>query len=89
MSAVLPFDSVAGTLPTVGGKGANLVRLVRAGLPVPPGFLLPVSAYRAFVAHNSLDKVIGAALHRLDVADPAALEAASANIRAAFAAGGP
>ena len=26
--------------PTVGGKGANLGELTRAGLPVPPGFIV-------------------------------------------------
>lgn len=33
-----------------GGKGANLGELVRAGLPVPPGFVVPTDAYDAFVA---------------------------------------
>ena len=30
---------------TVGGKGANLGELVRAGLPVPPGFVVTADAY--------------------------------------------
>jgi pyruvate,water dikinase len=30
-----------------GGKGANLGELVRAGLPVPPGFVIPAGAYLA------------------------------------------
>jgi pyruvate,water dikinase len=29
----------------VGGKGANLGELTRAGLPVPPGFVVTASAY--------------------------------------------
>jgi phosphohistidine swiveling domain-containing protein len=87
LSTILPLDATEATLPVVGGKGANLVRLRRAGLPVPAGFLLPVSAYRAFVAQNGLDKVIDAALHGLDAADPPALMGAAANIRAAFATG--
>ena len=33
-----------------GGKGANLGELTRAGLPVPPGFVVATDAYRAFVA---------------------------------------
>ena len=32
-----------------GGKGANLGELTRAGLPVPPGFVVTTDAYRAFV----------------------------------------
>jgi hypothetical protein len=35
----LSFEEVDGTrLPDVGGKGANLGELTRAGFPVPPGF---------------------------------------------------
>ena len=33
-----------------GGKGANLGELVRAGLPVPPGFVVTTEAYRARLA---------------------------------------
>ena len=33
-------------LPEVGGKAANLGELIRAGLPVPPGFCLTTEAYR-------------------------------------------
>jgi phosphoenolpyruvate synthase/pyruvate phosphate dikinase len=38
----------------VGGKGANLGELVRAGLPVPDGFVLTTDAYTDFVAANRL-----------------------------------
>src|SRR5688572_5432522 len=31
----------------LGGKGASLVRLVRAGLPVPPGFVILPAAFAA------------------------------------------
>ncbi len=33
-------------LALVGGKGLNLGRLTRAGLPVPPGFVVTTEAYR-------------------------------------------
>jgi pyruvate,water dikinase len=59
---ILPLSSDRATLPLVGGKGANLARLARAGLPVPDGFLLTTHAYRAFVAANDLDGHILAAL---------------------------
>ena len=49
----------------VGGKGANLARLTRAGFPVPPGWILSTEAYRAFVAANELDSVIQPALENL------------------------
>jgi phosphoenolpyruvate synthase/pyruvate phosphate dikinase len=32
-----------------GGKGFNLSRLVVAGFPVPPGFILTTAAYDAYV----------------------------------------
>ncbi|MEN3610894.1 PEP/pyruvate-binding domain-containing protein [Plantactinospora sp. ZYX-F-223] len=47
---VLPLDSVAADLGTVGGKGASLARLLRAGLPVPGGFHVTTEAYRVFVS---------------------------------------
>ena len=37
-----------------GGKGMNLGRLLRLGLPVPRGFVITTEAYRAFIAANSL-----------------------------------
>ncbi|NUR87953.1 MAG: pyruvate, phosphate dikinase [Nonomuraea sp.] len=50
MRVVLPLDDAAADLATVGGKGASLARLTRAGLPVPPGFHITTDAYRAFAA---------------------------------------
>ena len=52
--SVVPFDSEAATLARTGGKGLNLVRMTRAGFPVPRGFILPTEAYRAFVEANAL-----------------------------------
>jgi pyruvate,water dikinase len=45
-----------------GGKGANLGELVRAGFPVPAGFVVTTAAYDRFVASNGLDKTIAHAL---------------------------
>ncbi|HZU04125.1 MAG TPA: PEP/pyruvate-binding domain-containing protein [Ktedonobacteraceae bacterium] len=43
---VLFFEEVDSShLPQVGGKGANLGELTRAGLPVPPGFCVTTEAY--------------------------------------------
>jgi pyruvate,water dikinase len=41
-----------------GGKAANLGELLRAGLPVPPGFVVTTAAYRHFVAANALQPEI-------------------------------
>jgi phosphohistidine swiveling domain-containing protein len=62
----------------VGGKAANLGRLLRLGLPVPPGFVVTTAAYRAFVADDNLTEVDPAEL-RARIADapiPAAISGA-------------
>ena len=74
-------------LPLAGGKGANLGALIAAGLPVPPGFCVTTQAYRSFVEANHLQIQIENVLGSTKMDDPADLEAASANIRAGFAAG--
>ena len=77
---VLALDPGAATLPKVGGKGASLARLARAGFPVPPGFLVTTDAYRAFVAANALEAPIVALAK--DRARPR--EDTSTDIRALF-----
>jgi len=64
---VVWFGAVgAGDVALVGGKNASLGELLRglsaAGVRVPDGFATTADAYRAFVAHNGLRDVIGAAL---------------------------
>lgn len=83
MRVVLPLDDPAADLATVGGKGASLARLTRAGLPVPPGFHITTEAYRSFVAPflDELLRTRDAALFlRHDVPEPIAAE-----IRKAYA----
>ncbi|TQM45058.1 PEP/pyruvate-binding domain-containing protein [Pseudonocardia cypriaca] len=90
---VLALDAAGADLATVGGKGASLATLMRAGLPVPPGFHLTTAAYRRFVAHHGLQDRIVAAAGAADADAIAALFAAhevpdelAAPIRAAYAA---
>ncbi|HEY7455242.1 MAG TPA: phosphoenolpyruvate synthase [Thermoleophilaceae bacterium] len=71
-------------VPFAGGKGANLGELTAAGLPVPPGFVVGAPAYAEFVDSTGLRERIATTLEQLDVDDTAALEAASAEIRAAI-----
>ena len=84
---VLPLADAAATLERVGGKGMSLAKMLGAGLPVPGGFHVTTEAYRRFIAANGLQPRIMGALAGLDPADTAALDAASAAIRSAFAAG--
>ncbi len=59
MSYVVRFAELGrGDIAVAGGKGANLGELTRAGLPVPPGFVLTTAAYRTFVDDVSA-KVLG------------------------------
>src|SRR5690349_4076891 len=51
-------DVGRGDLAVAGGKGANLGELIRAGLPVPPGFVLTTDAYRAYVAATGIGELI-------------------------------
>ena len=67
-----------------GGKGANLGELTRAGLPVPPGFVLTTAAYRAFVAENGLDERVVELARLAADGGPGEYEAAAERIRALF-----
>ncbi|GBF32805.1 phosphoenolpyruvate synthase [Desulfocucumis palustris] len=59
-SFVVSFNEINKTsLPDVGGKGANLGEMSRAGLPVPPGFCVTTSAYRRFIAaSDEMDRLL-------------------------------
>lgn len=83
---ILSLDSSDATLASAGGKAMNLARLVRAGLPVPFGFIVTTDAYRQFVAANDLQPFIVSLLADTNTDDPFSLDAASAAIRAHFAA---
>jgi pyruvate,water dikinase len=85
--SILPLSSPLATIDSAGGKGANLSILARAGFPVPGGFILPTTAYRAFLEANRLEETIQRALTDLDATDPAALEKSSDSIRSAFISG--
>jgi phosphohistidine swiveling domain-containing protein len=85
--SILPLDTQLASLQVAGGKGANLAHLAANDFPVPPGFIVPTAAYRAYVDHNHLGAVIPSALAGLPHSDPAALETASRAIRQRFASG--
>ncbi|MBB3731701.1 PEP/pyruvate-binding domain-containing protein [Nonomuraea dietziae] len=65
---VLPLDDTAAAPETVGGKGASLARLARAGLPVPDGFHITTDAYREFVAPFR-DRILAALDEPAKIAD--------------------
>ncbi len=79
MSYVQRLDTVGrDDIDLAGGKGANLGELVRAGLPVPPGFVVTTEAYWAHVQANELGEEI------LELATKRRPEVAAARIGALF-----
>jgi rifampicin phosphotransferase len=75
------------TLADGGGKAANLARLIRAGYPVPPGFVVTTHAYRLFLERNALDRWVFETVAGGVSATPVALDAIAETIRARFVAG--
>ncbi len=67
--------------PLVGGKGANLGEMTKAGFPVPNGFAITIHAYDAFLTENDITKKIYDTLSVIDVNDPAQLNDASRKIQ--------
>ena len=84
---LIPLDSPVFDIGTVGGKGANLVRLVNAGFQVPPGFIVPTTAYQEFTSENQLFHQIRSIVKDVDPSSPDELERASQKIRLKFSEG--
>ena len=55
---ILPLNSPYAQLENAGGKGANLSKLIRSGLPIPDGFIITTEAYRNFIEANNLGERI-------------------------------
>jgi pyruvate,water dikinase len=60
-----------------GGKSSALGELIAAGIPVPPGFAVSTSAFRAFVEEAGLGGMIAAEMSRLSPSDVDSVGAAS------------
>ncbi len=83
MIFIKQFDELGSSdIDQAGGKGANLGELTRAGIPVPPGFVVTTEAYRVYVGERQLDDKITALAVPSD--DPAGYDEASSQIRALF-----
>jgi len=67
----------ANATPIAGGKGASLGDMLRAGLPVPPGFVVCTRAFELFLAVNDGQSAIRRAVENLDVDNEADLMRAS------------
>ncbi len=71
-----------GDVDVAGGKGANLGELTRAGLPVPPGFVVTADAYLRAADSAGVRDELRRLGEELDTEDLPALEAAAARGRA-------
>lgn len=72
-----------GALALAGGKAANLGELLRAGLPVPPGFCVTTAAYGAVARDPSVRMAIER-LAAVDRSDAAGLAAGATAVREAL-----
>jgi pyruvate,water dikinase len=74
-------DLSRGDVSRVGGKGANLGELTRAGMPVPPGFVITAQAYLEAMDEAGVRSAMQAAAAQVDVDSPEALASAAAGLR--------
>jgi len=71
-------------LPLVGGKGANLGELTKAGIPVPPGFIVTTVSYFNFLEEAGLREEIEKILEPLDTNNSQQLLQVSTKIKDAI-----
>ncbi len=74
-------DLSRGDVARVGGKGANLGELTRAGMPVPPGFVITAQAYLEAMDEAGVRSAMQAAAVEVDVDSPEALASAAAGLQ--------
>jgi pyruvate,water dikinase len=70
----------------VGGKGGSLGELTRAGIEVPPGFVLKTAAFERFIEILESESPVRERVESLDAEDLEAITVLSAHLRARFAA---
>lgn len=78
-------EEVAGDARLVGGKAAGLNGMIKAGIPVPPGFVVTTEAYKQFVLETGIAGYIKYVLEEVVVSGkPSEYEKASELIRSKF-----
>lgn len=81
MAYIVQFKDVGvNDVVLVGGKGANLGEMTRAGMPVPPGFIVTAQAYFSFLDNLGLRDRIMQILSNINYDDNRALNRASNTI---------
>lgn len=74
-------DLDKGDVGLAGGKGANLGELVRAGLPIPPGFVITSGMYNKFLRESGIQGKIMDVLKRTNADNSSKLQRSSREIR--------
>ena len=88
MVLIASLDSLDGGMDQqIGGKAANLGRLIAGGFRVPPGVVVTVDVYDRYLERTGIRSRIGDVLSSLDFEDEASLERASEKIRSFFVQG--
>ncbi len=65
----------------VGGKGANLGEMAKAGFPVPRGFIVTSKAYFDFLEENKLKSKVFQELKKINADDPQTINEASEKVK--------
>ncbi|MDN5358914.1 MAG: pyruvate, water dikinase [Candidatus Diapherotrites archaeon] len=82
MKVIVWFNEIGkDDIALVGGKGANLGEMARAGFPIPPGFVVTADAYFYFIEQTGIKEKIAQILEGLDVENTEDLEKRTAEIR--------
>ncbi len=83
-SLVLWFEDLdKNDIPLVGGKNANLGEMLRARIPVPPGFAITAHAYERFISETRIAEKIYRIIDEIvaDTSAPQKFQEASRKIR--------
>ncbi|MBI4216859.1 MAG: phosphoenolpyruvate synthase [Chloroflexi bacterium] len=64
-----------------GGKGANLGELTKAGIPVPPGFVVSADSYSQFLQEEGLQEPIRRLLEGMDYEDSTQLQQTATKVK--------
>ncbi|TKJ16546.1 MAG: hypothetical protein CEE43_19740 [Promethearchaeota archaeon Loki_b32] len=62
MTYVETLTNAQPNLNLYGGKGSNLIEMIKLGINVPPGFILNTNAYRKFLENSNLREEISKSL---------------------------
>ena len=58
-----------GSIRLVGGKGASLGEMLKAGFPVPPGFVISARAFEEFLKETNAIEEVEAVWDRINIKD--------------------